>query len=202
MNLLTLRPVNDFNCVGVLAQHCDMNKVCIAENEAIDFDLSDLFCSYWFDILEYWKEVDAYDKSPETVPKPLNYDNKKALIYGGFYESCGNKKGRSNGVKRMLVYYTYSRYVMINQTNDSATGMKYSNSDFATNIPFKDLKQISDKYRTMAYNLYKDVKAFICYSGVLTNWNDCGKCGCGKDCDRETKATGYGFKGRSIRKKI
>lgn len=109
-------------------------------------------------------------------------------------------KHYNQGVKKMLIYYTYSRYLFINQANDTATGFKYSNSDYASNIPFSDLKNIADKYRSMGFNLFKDIKSYICVTGVLPDWQECAPCGCGGNCKKETKSKGYGVRFKTISK--
>ena len=34
---------HQYNCIGILAKHCDNSKLCTAENEASNFDLAELY---------------------------------------------------------------------------------------------------------------------------------------------------------------
>lgn len=208
MRLLQISPINDFSCVGVIANHCDNNKICIAENEAINFDVSNLFCECWNSVLLIWEEVDSYlaaaaacesDPDCNTPPvPPENYSLKYQLIYGGSYLSCKDNVMTSEGVKKCLIYYTYSRYLLINSINDTATGMNYKNNDFATNIPIKDLESIADKYRNMGYSTFKRVRAFLCYHKLIECFK-CKECKCGdSSCSGGTENKGFGFRSRII----
>lgn len=201
---------NDFECVGVMAKHCDLSKVCVAEDEAISFDLMELFCGSWEDILAIWIEVDAYlaalaactiDPDCERVPVPNDYATKYALIYGGFYEACGGKKIKSEGVKKMLVYYAYSRYIIINGFNDTPNGMVSKNNEFSIPKSGKELESFSEKYRNMGYTSFKRIRGFICNNtGLVESFTDCPTCTCGGGCKGGTINKGFGLKSRVIKK--
>lgn len=194
---------SDFNCVGNVAQHCELPKLCIAEDEAMIFDLGGLFCDFWNDILKYWKEVDDYDADPESE-KPDNYDLNKNLIYGGTFEGCNGNNSNHLGIKRILIYYSYARYLLINGFNDTPNGNVTKDNEFTIPKSIKEIELFADKYRTMGYESYKQTLNFICHNrDVYFNFNhkDCSKCGCGcEKCAGKTKAKGYGFKSSIIRK--
>ena len=204
----------DYNCVGLVAKHCDNDKLCIAEGEAIDFDLSPLFCGNWYTILTIWNEINAYTAAIAAcggdpvcialVPVPDDYGLKDALINGSTYQGCNGKTRQFAGVKRMLVYYSYARYVMINGFNDTSTGMVTKTNEFSIPKPLKELEMFADKYRTMGYNVFQDIIGFLCANNetVFSWWTDCKYCGCGTDKCTRTKAKGYGFKGSIITKQI
>lgn len=193
----------DFNCVGDVAKHCDLPKLCIAEDEAINFDLNGLFCDFWNDILRMWKEVDDFDADPQNQ-KPNDYDINKKLIYGGSFEGCNGRLSNHLGVKRILIYYTYARYVLINGFNDTANGQVTKDNEFTIPKTIKELEFFADKYRTMAYESYKQTLNFICHNKTIYpdfNHGDCAKCGCGcESCKGKTRAKGYGFKSSIVRR--
>lgn len=203
----------DYNCIGQVAQHCDNDKLCISENEALEFDLSKLYCSFWFDILEIWNEIIAYeiavaecDLDPEcTTPpiEPTNYELKRNLIFGGEYENCNGKKRLHKGVKMVLIYYSYARYTMENQVSDTASGLVKKNNDFSTNVDYKELKDRSDKYRNFGLSTYNDTLHFLCANKSTFEWfnaKECGYCGCGSDKCSGTIAKGYGMRSQNISK--
>lgn len=193
----------DFNCIGDVVKHCDLPKLCIAEDEAINFDLNSLFCGFWLDILQYWKEVDDYDADPESE-KPTNYEEKKNLIYGGTFEGCNNRTSNHLGIKRALIYYAYSRYILVNSSNDTPNGKVTKDNEFTIPKTVNDLKFEADRYRTMGYESYKQTVNFICNNKTIYpdfNHKDCAKCGCSCDkCNGRTKAKGYGFKSTIVRR--
>lgn len=217
-NELILIEQSDFKCVGNVATHCDLEKLCIGIGEAQEFDLSELFCDFWENIISIWNEVNEYQElydiyltcveaggtdciEPEI---PLDYELKLNLICGGDFESCNGKIRNHLGVKRILVYYSYARYILINTYNDTVNGGVNKTNEFTIPIPQKDIEKISDRYRTMGYESFKKTMNFLCMNKELFDYvGKCDGCGCGcSDCKRETKAKGYGFKSSIITKRI
>lgn len=192
---------NDFECVGMVAKHCDFSKLCIAEDESINFDLSGLFCDFWEQIKTYWEEVDVFDADPEST-EPEDYELKKNLIYGGSFLGCNNSQSNHLGIKRILVYYTYARYVIINGFNDTPVGVVQKTNDFSIPKTIKELELFADKYRTMGYESFKKTLNFICHNRTVFsdfNHKDCSKCGYACErCKGGTKAKGYGIKSSII----
>lgn len=205
-NIDTLINQDDFNCVGEVARHCDLPKLCIAINEAQTFDLSELFCDFWDEILDIWKEVEEYQNCVEVGEEecviPENYDLKLNLICGGDFQTCSGKTRKHLGVKRILVYYAYSRYLIINGYNDTPNGSVNKTNDFSIPKPLKEVKDFADKYRTMGFESFNKTINFICSNKEDLGYEGkCGGCGCGDhSCKSGTKAKGYGFKSRIIRK--
>src|SRR6476620_5288673 len=127
MNLLPAQ----YNCLGIIAQHCDLSKLCIAENEASSFDLAELFCDFWADIEAINNEIKAYDEVDDPKPeKPENYDLKKSLLEGGTYTDCNGKTKPFEGVYKILAYYSYSRYIILNGFSDTPNGLVQKTNEF------------------------------------------------------------------------
>lgn len=191
----------DYSCIGTVAQHCDLSKLCVAETEASNFDMAGLFCDFWYDILAFKKEVDDYDANP-NLKKPDNYEQKKALVYGGTFTACNGSIRPFEGVVKIWTYYSYSRYVIINGFNDTATGMVTKTNEFSIPKTLKELEMFADKYRTMGRELFNRLTQYLCNQRELfTNYNsiDCKGCGCGcSGCSTKTTAKGYGWKGSNI----
>src|SRR5690625_2736207 len=36
-----------YKCIGEVAKHCDNEKLCIAENQALDYDVKEKLCDIW-----------------------------------------------------------------------------------------------------------------------------------------------------------
>lgn len=197
---MNLQP-SQYNCIGVVAKHCDLNKLCIAENEATTYDLSELFCDYWLDIEAINNEVIAYENNPE-LPIPDNYELKKQLLEGGFYLDCSEKLRPFEGVYNILARYSYSRYIVLNGFSDTPNGMVQKTNDFSIPKTLKELEQFADKYRDMAKISFERTVRYICQNNEIFNYSHCpiDKCGCGSDRCGSTKAKGYGLKSRNINK--
>lgn len=215
---------SDFACVGQVATHCDLKKLCIAISEAQLWDLSELFCDFWGYILQANNQVNAYDRdyanyliaeaecfadpectTPPTPPEqPENYGLNKSLLCGGTYESCNNKQRQHLGIKRILVYYAYSRYLLINEFNDTPAGNVSKTNEFSLPKSIKEVQSFADKYRTMGYEAFKKTQAFICANRqYFTEFNSdkCEACGCGNNCNKQTKAKGFGIRSSIIEKR-
>lgn len=206
----------DFECIGEVARHCDLSKLCIAIGEAKEFDMSELFCDFWTTILDIWDEIDLYQTALSEyndcvdaggvdciVPvEPIDYDLKLNLICGGSFQSCNGKLRNHLGIKRIWVYYSYAKYVQVNQFDDTPNGLVNKTNDFTVQVQQPALNQVSDRYRSMGYESFKKTLNFICNNKVTFDFEgECGGCGCGDDhCGRKTKAKGYGWKGSIISK--
>lgn len=198
---MNLQPLQ-YNCLGIIAQHCDLSKLCIAETEASNFDLAELFCDFWVDIEAINTEIKAYDEAPAPKPDPpLNYTLKKALLEGGTYTDCNSKLRPFEGVYKILAYYSYSRYIILNGFSDSPNGLVQKTNEFSIPKPLKELEQFSAKYRNMGLTSFERTQKFICQNSGVFAYKHCppSDCGCGANCGT-TKAKGYGFKSKNVTK--
>jgi len=197
MNLLPLQ----YNCIGIIAKHCDLSKLCVAENEASNFDLAELFCDFWMEIEAIVLEVESYIANPE-LPMPTNYTEKTFLLNGGVYLDCSEKQRPFEGVYKIMAYYSYARYIVLNGFNDTATGMVTKTNDFSIPKTLKELESFADKYRTMGLISFERTVRYICQNSEIFDYSHCpkDKCGCGSEKCGGTKAKGYGFRSRNINK--
>ena len=188
---MELLKYSDFKNIGNVAKHCDKEKMDVAENEAILFDVAQLFCENWDEIESIFIEVNEGSTD----------ENKINLINGGNYVGCGGGAKKHSGVRDLLAYYSYSRYVIINGYSDTATGLKQKTDDFTIPIALKELEQFADKYRNMGLIVFGQIENYLCSNKEFFTWRkgDC-KCGCSDGKCTGTKAKGYGFKSSNITK--
>jgi hypothetical protein len=181
---------NDFEGIGDIANHCDLNKLNIAINEAADFDMEDLFCDFWQDIIENWSSDD---------------DKWVNLISGGEYDGCNGTRTHK-GIKRIWAYYAYSRYIILNGFNDTPSGMVQKTNSFSMPTPLKELQAYSDKYRNMAKQSYEKTLSYLCKKATdFDNFNtyDCKGCGCGGNCgERKSNTKGFGISSSIVEKRL
>jgi len=168
----------DFEKIGVVAKHCDSQKLDIAVQEAIDFDMSSLFCENW----EFLKEIMLKeDKSEDEL----------LLVVGGGYVGCGGKSKNNFGLNRTLAYYSYSRYVILNGFNDTPNGMVSKSNDFSIPKSMKELELFADRYKNMGYQSFLSVMDFLCSNKEkFTNFKagKCKNCGCVSGCENKTSS--------------
>lgn len=156
---------SDFDCLGQIAKHCNWSQLCIAIDRAKDFDVIPLLC------YDLWHKIENDEEA---------YD---LLINGGEFESCGGKMQRHLGIKRMWIYFAYAHYVIESAQKDTPTGRKVLDNDFSIPTPMSDLIAIEKKYRSMAFEIWEDIKSYLCKIG---EHDDCEACGC-NDCNGKVK---------------
>lgn len=193
---------SDFSCVGAVTKSCNYDKLCTAIERALLFDVEPLLCyDFMSVILEKWALILAIPSGDPIPPELLSYNS---LIFGGEYITCKGKKARHLGVKKLWIYYAYGWYVLINPQDDTPNGLTYKTNEFSTSVPIKDLTVTSNTYRSMAIEIYKNIKEYLCLNkDLFTNFDSCdchldcgctGACGCGGT----KKITGFRYK--TIRK--
>lgn len=197
-NLTKYLSVKDFECVGIMAKHCDLNKLCIAAEEAKNFDLIPLFCfAFVDDVLTNWN----LESTDENLAEYTKY---KELICGSVYTDSNNVKQQNPGFKKLWVYYTYSRYVLINNYSDTANGIVQKQNDFSIPTPGRELNDFSNKYRNMASLSYRSLLNYLCKnSKIFSTFDDCHcnlSCGCSGNCTCGKTKKLTGFKFRTIKK--
>jgi hypothetical protein len=173
----------DFSFIGQIAKHCDLPKLNIAIEEAKIFDLMPLLCTnLYLDIDTKWLQP-TYS----------------LLVNGGQYVGCNEKKDFHLGIKKVLIYYAYSRYILINGFNDTANGMVQKTNEFSIPTPLKELQAYSDKYRNMGFDTWKGVKKYLCKNKDTFTEFDNSDCQCDCGCDSKTKKQ-YSMKARIVSK--
>lgn len=180
---------SDFACVGLIAKHCDLQKLCIATEEAKTFDIIPLFCfDFVRDILDNWN----LQSSDENF---LKYKN---LICGGNY-SANDKLHQNLGFKKVWIYYSYARYLLVNQFNDTANGMVSKENEWSNQIPMADIRDLSNKYRNMGKAAFESLQGYLCANKEsFPKFDGCNcalSCGCSGSCNcgKTKKLTGIKF---------
>ena len=139
----------DFNNIGVMAVHCNDNKLQIAIDEAFNFDLCIVFKDCHIPIKRMILKVLEYDYELPDNPIEPPTEIEKSLVFGNSFEH-DDKPYDNMGLKKGLLYYSYARYLTINGWNDSATGMKDKNFSFSVPKSQQEIEQFANKYRNMA----------------------------------------------------
>ena len=209
-NLTNYISQSDFDCVGLVASHCDLKKICIATEESKVFDIIPLFCfDFVNDILENWNippttpnpdfiDIENTPDELEEIPNP-DFEKYQKLICGGNYTDNKGRQHFNMGFKKVWIYYAYARYILINQVNDTANGTVRKQNDWSVPTPLKEVNDISNKYRNMGKAAFESVQEFLCQNQVdYPKFDACNckkQCGCsGKcTCGKTKKMTGFKF---------
>ena len=200
---VVLKP-EDFINLGLVAPNCKIEKLNIAINEALDFDLCYAFEKCHIEVKQLIKKVLLYNPESEE-PAPTEYEIK---LVNGVVFTENDKTFENLGLKRGLIYYAYSRYLLINEFNDTATGQKTQNFQFSVPKTYQELKSMSDKYRNMAKAAMLSTYEYIAKNRnefpQLVRCLNLSDCYCGRDnydspCSINT--TGYQLKSRNIKKR-
>lgn len=180
---------SDFDCVGLVASHCDLQKLCIATEESEIFDIIPLFCfEFVQDVLDNWN----------LEPTDPNFEKYRNLICGGSYTANG-KLQQNLGFKKVWIYYTYARYMLINQINDTANGAVRKQNDWSVPTPLKEVNDISNKYRNMGKAAYESLMNYLCANKeIFPKFDSCNcklSCGCSGacKCGKTKKLTGIKY---------
>jgi len=187
---------NDFQGIGEVAVHPNLPKLEIAINEAVLFDLSDLFGGFTTDVKNIDTEIRTKPKSQIT-----DYDLKINLLKGGAYIGCSGKEKTHLGVRKIVAYYAYARYSILNSFNDTPVGNVAKSGDFSLPKPLKELELFADKYRNMGLVLAEQTLDFICRNTAVFSIDNylCEKCKC-NDKNKKTTTKGYGLSGFTVSK--
>lgn len=183
--------LSDFQFVGLVAKHCDTRKLQIAINHAIQQDLKPLLCNLYGLIGQHWQD-------PDGTADPEIY----AAINGGDYQNCQGYTVHQVGLRQVLSYYAYARYMMLNSIDDTPNGAVTKNSEWSIPVPLTDRERVSDQYRNMGRSLYKEVEAYLYmnrehFPGYCYEDFDCSCNGC---CGATTRNKGYGINSKTISK--
>lgn len=173
--------------VGQLTSHCDLTKLDIATQEAILFDIV-ILCELLPLINENWASTDPIWRN---------------LIDGSSYIGCDEKTLTHSGLKKVLAYYTYARYTLINGFNDTPNGNVAKTNPFSMPKSFRELEAFSNKYSDMGYSLMKGVLSFLCTNRIdypLLNivTAGCEDCGCTGGCGSESAGKGFSSKSKNV----
>lgn len=199
-NLQNYLSIEDFDCVGDVARHCDLKKLCIATEEARIFDMIPLFCfDFMADVLGNWNisptiPAPTEENPTETIPNPV-FTKYQALICGGTYTDSKGRTHYNMGIKKVWVYYSYARYLLINQFSDTANGIVKKDNDFSMPVPLREVTDFSNKYRAMGREAFESVQDYINANRAEFPLYAHQNCGCSGSCScgKTKKLTGFKF---------
>lgn len=179
---------SDFGGLGKIATHCNTEKLQISINEAIEFDLHPILCDFFYAVDDHWNDTSgAY------------YD----LINGSEYINCKGNLVRHAGLKQVLAYFSYARYIVINNFDDTPNGQVTKDNAWSIPKPLNELQNFSTKYSNMAREMWNRVEEYLCLQGPSVfptfGFSACQSCGCNGRCGAEN-VKAFGLKSSIVTK--
>lgn len=179
---------SDFIGVGQIATHCNLPKLKIAINEAILFDLEPILCNLYGAVDDGWTSTEG---DIFKIVGPTSYEN------------CEGFQTSHVGLRKILVYFAYARYIVINAADDTANGSVTKTNDWSMPKPLAEIKAMASKYKTMGQVSMEKIEAYILknrdlYPGYTLD--KLKKCGCNGSCGRAKNTKGFGMRSKNIRK--
>jgi len=166
---------NDFKDYKSISKGRDFDSIEQYIQEAQDLDLKDLMCrAFFYDIIKNYQE-------------PLYQD----LINGCTYTNIYGYEVEFKGIKPVLVYFAYARYIFRSHVSDTPFGAVQKTNEFSTPISSTEKRDIRDRYRTDAMQYWDEVKIYLNdkYQSY-PKWLNCG----GLDCHKCRKKNTGPFK--------
>ncbi|QGZ15854.1 hypothetical protein [Elizabethkingia phage TCUEAP1] len=206
-----LKP-SDFKKIGVVTKHCDAEKLETAMIQALQFDMFHLF-GYGF----------LYDLYGVGFTEPQGSVLFTALKGGAWSRNPKDLNVEVEfcaGLQQVWALYTYARYKIMNEFNDTPNGTVSKQNNYSLPMPLAEVKTLSNHYRDMAKASADTVKDYLCFASNPDNMEGvkyfqffdrcvCPPCGCagpkcsGKCKTERTAGVKYGRIGfKSISKKV
>jgi len=139
--------------------------------ESQDLDLKDLVCrEFFYDLIKNYQ-----DSGYQT------------LIHGGTYTNKYGYEVEFKGIKPVLVYFSYARYIFRSHVQDTPFGVVQKTNEFSNPISSQEKRDIRDRYRTDAMSYWDEVKIYLDdqYEN-FPKWNSCTSELCSK-CNKRGK---------------
>jgi hypothetical protein len=179
----------DFTLLGQVALHCDSQKLQIAIQEAIQFDLKELSCDFFTELEINWGSTD---------------EDWISLVNGGTYTNCRGNAISFQGLKIALIYFSYSRYIIINSYDDTPNGQVTKTNQFTLPKPLKEMEAYATKYKNLGLTAFNGSTAYLCQFKADTRFKSydftkCKICTCNA-CKPQTKGRQFGLRGQNITK--
>jgi hypothetical protein len=136
----------------------DFNKII---KEAIEFDVQELFCEEFFNVIFY----------EEETPKIEILLNGASYIYE-------DKTYHFRGLKDVIAYFAYARFVMSANVSSTSHGFVHKVNPHSEPLSFQERKDFKEKYRIEANKLFRKISLFLQrkaedYPSYQSCQNDC-----------------------------
>lgn len=155
---------NDFADFKTISRGVEIERIETFIIEAQDFDLKEVMCrNFFFDVLKNY-QAPAYQK----------------LIHGETYTDSDQNEIEFKGLKSVLVYFAYARYILRGGVVDTGFGFVQKKTEFSDPISDKEKRDLRDKSRQDAMAYWKECEIYLNEKiETFPVWKKCVEsCGC------------------------
>lgn len=161
-NIITITDIQDFKA---LSKNTDTDKkVNPFIQEAQEFDLRPFMGDEF-----YLKLIEEF----QATPTPFPDSNYKDLFEGSIWTKNG-RTYENPGLRSVLVYWSYARYLNKANTNSTAFGMVGKNNPDSTPITDRTIDRLVSQSNSGAKAYFNRVELFIKCNNELFPEYDCG----------------------------
>ncbi len=147
--MTTLLTVDDFTPYRAISANINVIKKLLPYvGEAQQFDLKELMGSAF-----YLSFINDYASSPSFA----NYTD----LWNGSEWIVDNKTYRHEGLKVVLIYLSYARYVMNSNIEETAHGTVIKKEEYSTPVSEKTILRKADSAKSGAIVYFDDVKKYL-----------------------------------------
>lgn len=154
---------NDFKDYKQISKGKDVELIEQYIQEAQDLDLKEIVCrEFYYDLLKNF-QLPAYQK----------------LIHGETYTDAEGNEIEYKGIKAVLVYYAYARYVLRGHVTDTPFGMVQKTNEFSQPVSSAEKREVRDRSRIDAMSYWQECKIYLDqHIQLFAKWKECEDCGC------------------------
>lgn len=154
---------NDFKEYKQISKGKDVELIEQYIQEAQDLDLKEIVCrEFYYDILKNFQQPE-YQK----------------LIHGETYTDSEGNEIEYKGIKAVLVYFAYARYILRGHITDTPFGMVQKTNEFSQPVSSAEKREVRDRSRIDAMNYWQECKIYLDqHVQLFPKWKECSDCGC------------------------
>lgn len=163
---------NDFKEYKQVSKGKDVELIEQYIQEAQDIDLKEIVCrEFYYDLLKNF-QLSEYQK----------------LIHGETYTDADGNVIEYKGIKAVLVYFAYARYILRGHITDTPFGVVQKTNEFSQPVSSAEKREVRDRSRIDAMLYWDEVKKYLDqHVQLFPKWKECEDCGCGGNKNKKIK---------------
>lgn len=147
--MIQLITISDIQALKPISSNVDTTKkLNTFILEAQQFDLKELMGNAFY--LDF---INDFSSSPSL---PVY-----SSLWNGSEFTCGSKTYRHEGLKSVLIYLSYARYVLNSNTDATATGTVHKKEEYSEHVSDKTVQRLYDQAYSGALVYWEDVKRYL-----------------------------------------
>ena len=101
------------------------------------------------------------------------------MIHGETYTDTEGNDIEYKGIKAVLVYFAYARYILRGHITDTPYGFVQKTNEFSQPVSSAEKREVRDRSRIDAMNYWQECKVYLDqHVQLFPKWKECEDCGC------------------------